>query len=772
MKTDEVARAEVGYRSLFQRIPVPLYRSTLHGDALAVNPAMVEMLRYPDAETLLTVPIQEVYVDPDERQRFHRALERDGSVVGFEARLRRRDGIVIWVRDSARAVLDEDGEVMYLEGCMIDVTDEKHAERQLRRQAGELSALHDITLGLIEQPDVTGMLESILSRAAELLETEHAYLYVVDGDELVVRAGTGLFVQYLGYRLAPGQGLAGRVRSTGQPYAVDDYRAWSARRPEFDFIRAAAALPLRSGNEIVGVIGLVHTEEGRTFTAMEMGLVSRFARMASLVLTNARLYDAAQREIAERRRAQEELRASEARYRMMFEGNPVPMWVFDTSTIQFLAVNDAAVQHYGYSRDEFLSMTIKDIRPSEDVDELLRELAVTTRRLSAPRQWRHRKKDGTLIDVMITAHAVNWEGRRGELVMATDVTEQRRAEAALKESEERFRTMATAAPVGIFLADRNGRAVYVNRKVVELMGAPETPLLGRAWLDWVHPEDRDRVGAEVQRSADAGSPVSLQYRVVRPDGTQRWAQAAAVPIRTSNRAVVGFVGTVSDVTDQRRGEEERRRLLAGLVRAQEEERRRIAAEIHDDPVQAMTAVEMRLESLRRRIDGGAERRALEQLTASVSAAIARLRRLLVDLRPPRLDREGLAPALRALLDRLRAETGVDANFEDRTLHEIPSDTRTVLYRIAQEALANVRKHAEALEARVTMAERDGGILLRVRDDGRGFDPERAAEEQPGHLGLVSMRERAELVGGKFRITSTPGAGTTVEAWVPGEGEDG
>jgi PAS domain S-box-containing protein len=772
MKTDEVARAEVGYRSLFQRIPVPLYRSTLHGDALAVNPAMVEMLRYPDAETLLTVPIQEVYVDPDERQRFHRALERDGSVVGFEARLRRRDGIVIWVRDSARAVLDEDGEVMYLEGCMIDVTDEKHAERQLRRQAGELSALHDITLGLIEQPDVTGMLESILSRAAELLETEHAYLYVVDGDELVVRAGTGLFVQYLGYRLGPGQGLAGRVLSTGQPYAVDDYRAWSARRPEFDFIRAAAALPLRSGNEIVGVIGLVHTEEGRTFTAMEMGLVSRFARMASLVLTNARLYDAAQREIAERRRAQEELRASEARYRMMFEGNPVPMWVFDTSTIQFLAVNDAAVQHYGYSRDEFLSMTIKDIRPSEDVDELLRELAVTNRRLSAPRQWRHRKKDGTLIDVMITAHAVNWEGRRGELVMATDVTEQRRAEAALKESEERFRTMATAAPVGIFLADRNGRAVYVNRKVVELMGAPETPLLGRAWLDWVHPEDRDRVGREVQRSADAGSPVSLQYRVVRPDGTQRWAQAAAVPIRTSNRAVVGFVGTVADVTDQRRGEEERRLLLAGLVRAQEEERRRIAAEIHDDPVQAMTAVEMRLESLRRRIDGGAERRALEQLTASVSAAIARLRRLLVDLRPPRLDREGLAPALRALLDRLRAETGVDATFEDRTLHEIPSDTRTVLYRIAQEALANVRKHAEALEARVTMAERDGGILLRVRDDGRGFDPERAAEEQPGHLGLVSMRERAELVGGKFRITSTPGAGTTVEAWVPGEGEDG
>jgi PAS domain S-box-containing protein len=772
MMTDEAPRTEAGYRSLFQRIPVALYRSTVKGDALAVNPAMVEMLRYPDAEALLAVPIVDVYVDQEERRRFQRALERGGSVVGFEARLRRRDGAVIWVRDSARAVVDEDGNVMYLEGCMIDVTDEKHAERQLRRQARELSALHDTTLRLIEQPDVTGMLEAILSRAAELLDTEHAYLYVVDEDELVVRAGTGLFVPYLGYRLGPGEGLAGKVRATGQPYAVDDYRAWSARRPEFDFIRAAVALPLRSGHEIVGVIGLARTDGGKAFTAMEMGLVSRFARMASLVLTNARLYDAAQREITERRRAQEELRASEARYRTMFEGNPVPMWVFDTSTLQFLAVNDAAVQHYGYSRDEFLSMTIKDIRPAEDVEELLQELALTTRHVSAPRVWRHRKKDGTLIDVRITAHLLNWQGREGELVLATDVTEQRRAESALKESEERFRTMATAAPVGIFLADRDGRAVYVNRRVSELTGTPEESLLGQAWLDRVHPEDRERVAAEVQRAADDGSMISLQYRVVRPDGTQRSAQAASVPIRTANRTVVGFVGTVADVTDQRRAEEERRRLLAELVRVQEEERRRIAAEIHDDPVQAMTAVEMRLESLRRRVDGGAERRAVEQLAASVSTAIARLRRLLVELRPARLDREGLAPALRALLDRLRADTGIDTTFEDRTLQEVRPDTRTVLYRIAQEALTNVRKHADAREARVTVADRDGGILLRVRDDGRGFDPEREAAEQPGHLGLVSMRERAELAGGRFRITSTPWAGTTVEAWVPGEGDHG
>jgi PAS domain S-box-containing protein len=645
MRTDQEARAEAGYRSLFQRIPVPLYRTTPAGEALAVNPAMVEMMRYPDAETLLSVPVRELYVNPDDRERFREAVERDGSVIGFEYRLRRRDGTIIWVRDSARAVVDEDGQTMYVEGSMLDVTDEKNAEVQLRRQAGELSALHDTTLGLIQRPDVTGLLETILSRAADLLETEHAYLYVVDDDELVVRAGTGLFVPYLGYRLGRGQGLAGLVWATGEPYAVDDYQSWTGRRQEFDFIRAAAALPLRSGGEIVGVIGLVRTEESRAFTAMEMGLASRFARMASLVLTNARLYDDAQRQIAE----------------------------------------------------------------------------------------------------------------------------QRRTEEALRRSEHRYRTLVEATSEWIWSIDPQGRHTSSNPAVRDILGYEPEEIIGRDGLDLIHPDDRKELEEwlPTARAEKRGwTNVLLRWR--HRDGTYRWLESNGVPLLDEQGELIGHWGADRDVTERVRAEEERRRLLAELVRVQEEERRRIATEIHDDPVQAMTAVEMRLESLRRRIGSGEERRTVEQLGASVSAAIGRLRRLLVELRPARLDREGLASAVQALLDRLRADTGADADLEDRTLLEVPPDTGTVLYRIAQEAVTNIRKHAEAREVRVTLAERDGGILLRVRDDGRGFDPEREAVEMPGHLGLVSMRERAELSGGKFRITSTPGAGTTVEAWVPGE----
>src|SRR5205814_990132 len=124
--------------------------------------------------------------------------------------------------------------------------------------------------------------------------------------------------------------------------------------------------------------------------------------------------------VTEQKQAEKALRASEKRYRELFESNPNPMWIFDLETLSFLAVNAAAVRHYGYSRDEFFAMTIKDIRPPEDVPVLLTNLSETTEGLEETMQWRHRKKDGGLIDVEITSHKVRWIGRRAALVLIND----------------------------------------------------------------------------------------------------------------------------------------------------------------------------------------------------------------------------------------------------------------------------------------------------------------------------------------------------------------
>ncbi len=142
------------------------------------------------------------------------------------------------------------------------------------------------------------------------------------------------------------------------------------------------------------------------------------------------------RDITERKKAKEVLRKSEEHYRMLFESNPHPLWVYDLESLAFLAVNDAAVRKYGYSRDEFLSMTIKDIRPSEDVPRLLENIAQGAQGLEEAGMWRHRKKDGTIIDVEIVSHTLIFEGRQAELVLAHDITERKLAEEALQTAKE------------------------------------------------------------------------------------------------------------------------------------------------------------------------------------------------------------------------------------------------------------------------------------------------------------------------------------------------
>jgi len=213
---------------------------------------------------------------------------------------------------------------------------------------------------------------------------------------------------------------------------------------------------------------------------------------------------------------------------------------------------------------------------------------------------------------------------------------------------------------------------------------------------------------------------------------------------------------------------QRRRLLSRLVNAEEEERRRIAGEVHDGPIQRMVATGMQLEMLRRRLATSspeAVSELLDDAVGKVQHSVDEMRTLVFELRPAVLDEEGLAAAIGDYAREL--DSGLTVRLES-DLHREPSDeTRLTLFRITQEALANVRKHARATSVGVHLEERDGGFLVRVEDDGVGFDPPARLRSADGHLGLTSMRERAEMAGGRCEIQSGSGGGTTVEFWVPG-----
>ena len=216
----------------------------------------------------------------------------------------------------------------------------------------------------------------------------------------------------------------------------------------------------------------------------------------------------------------------------------------------------------------------------------------------------------------------------------------------------------------------------------------------------------------------------------------------------------------------------RRQMVSNIVTAQEQERRRLAREIHDDALQAMAAVMLRLGIVRRRVSDADSSQALTQLEATTRDSITRLRRLLAGLQPQELERFGLAAAIQSALEAMETDFGIACRLVNRLSSEPGLETRTIAFRVVQEALVNMRKHASASSAEVVLESSEDGVLVRVSDDGVGFDVASMWEEpERGHLGIASMRERASLAGGWLTIQSMPGR-TAVELWIPGIATDG
>jgi signal transduction histidine kinase len=249
---------------------------------------------------------------------------------------------------------------------------------------------------------------------------------------------------------------------------------------------------------------------------------------------------------------------------------------------------------------------------------------------------------------------------------------------------------------------------------------------------------------------------------------------AVVPAMLALALVGMVVGRLRDVS-RRAGvqalmllaESRRRQEAEGDARAaQEDERRRIAEDVHDDVVQVMTAVAVRLGLLRRRLEDPAQLAVADGALATVEHAIVRLRALIFDLSPPTLDRYGLAGAVRMKLQQFETEGGFRCELQAEVETEPEPDVRVLIYRVIQEALSNVRKHSQASKVVISISEDEAGVLVRVRDDGVGFSTSKAAAPKAGHLGFRTMRDRAQSVGGWLKTESAMGVGSTISLWVP------
>lgn len=356
------------------------------------------------------------------------------------------------------------------------------------------------------------------------------------------------------------------------------------------------------------------------------------------------------------------------------------------------------------------------------------------------------------------------------------------AEAELRASEERYRAVVETAMDAIVSTDSTGQIIYANPAAEKMFGHSRDELLGTSVAQLIPADGRQQFTAAF---ADLTRAKHLPWALgpieregLRADGSRFVSEISL----TSWQAEDGlfFTAIVRDTTERRRAEDElrqtletlrktdleRKRLLDGLASAQEDERRRIASDIHDDIIQVLSAVSMRAFVVKEALADPEEAAIFEDFEQTVSLATARCRLLMFELLPPILSRDGLSPALKLYLDEAAGTAGFEYTLDNRVDPDLPPELRIIVYRIVQEAVSNVRKHAKASLVEVSLRRDAGGVHVAVADDGAGFRPEDPSLARPGHLGMTAIRDRAALVGGWSRVSSEPGQGTRVEFWVP------
>jgi PAS domain S-box-containing protein len=457
--------------------------------------------------------------------------------------------------------------------------------------------------------------------------------------------------------------------------------------------------------------------------------------------------------------AAEALRQTEERFRGLLDAAPDAVVLADEAGMIVL-VNSQTEELFGHERKALVGQPIETLLPG-----YLRE--AETRAMGAGLDLVCHRRDGSEFPVEISLSAMEAEEGRLVIAFVRDITERQRGESAALE----LAAIVASSSDAIVSESLDHRALTWNGGAEKLYGYTAEEMAGRSMSILVPPGQLDELPAILERFKGGEQWIDqFETTRVRKDGSRIEVSIKISPIRDASDTIVGLASIARDLTPLRAHRElerdlaERRALLAHLVDAGEEERGRIAMDIHDDSIQAITAAGMRLQILRRRLDDPEQLKLLDELEQTIQLAISRLRHLLFELRPPALDNEGLSAALGSYLDEVD-DPGIAYRFDDQLSVQPSPESRTILYRIVQEALANVRKHAQATAATVALRELENGFLARVSDDGIGFV---AGDEEPvpGHLGLAAMRERAELAGGWLKIKAAPGKGTTLEVWVP------
>lgn len=472
--------------------------------------------------------------------------------------------------------------------------------------------------------------------------------------------------------------------------------------------------------------------------------------------------------ITSRKRAEEALLTSEERFFKIFNLSPFRMGILRARDGVVLEVNDSWIRDTGFTREEIINRPIFALAPwmSDGLAEKVRQI-IEARQPVLDLEVRFTTKDGDDAIANTSAVLIDLDNEPCYLWVANDITERKHAEEALKASENRFSIAFNSNPMLATISMvEGGRFLAVNDSFVAMTGYSREEAVGHTALElnlWPNPEDRKLVMQKLQKET---SVRDFEAKIRLKSGEERLLLLSIEKIEIDGQPC--FLHVANDVTLRKRAEEALRALSAKLRSAREEEGTRIAREIHDELGGALTGLKWDLEKIDKTLNGaGANevRKRISTMTALIETTINAVRRISSELRPGVLDDLGLVAAIEWQVQQFQLRTGLQCHWDNQAGDiQLSREKATAVFRILQEILTNVLRHAQASNIYIKLSETEECFEMEVRDDGVGINESQTINSTS--LGLLGMKERALLVGGEVDINGEEGVGTTVVVRVP------
>jgi PAS domain S-box-containing protein len=757
-----------------------------------------------------------------------RAALAEGRYVEEGSKVR-QDGSRFWASAVITTLRDRKGNLKGFSMVVHDTTERKHADDVLRFLAESGATLSSSLDYRDTLANVARLAVPILADwcAVDVMEEDGSVerLAVEHSDPEKVALAYELQERFASDPEAP-RGVR-KVLQTGEPDMMteipDELLDQAAMDVEHRTImrklglRSYMVVPMVARGRNHGAITLVSAESGRRYEETDLRLAEELARRAALAVDNAKLYEEAQREIAERREAEEALLQSERRYRTVVKQAAEGIFIVDIDTKLILEANAAYRNLLGYTAQDMLGLglTLYDVvaHDRKSIDLYLEQIQEEGVQFIGER--RHRRKDGSLVDVEVSSSVISYGGGEALCVIVHDITERKRSAERLQRSLDALLGLYEAGQILSSSLEREeigSRLLEIASRVSNLTAAViAVPSEDRELRIW-RSAGLEGLWRQVRYSPEAVAArqkvlETRKYQTVQlpqpgdPDGPHLVSLNLPLLVRGRLIGVLEAYGpealmerqyeeTLISLANQGASALENARLYAELaerenrlqdlirklITAQEEERRKVSYEVHDGLAQTAAGAHQLLQAFARQHPPDSEkgRKDLARALQLVQQTVGEARYVIADLRPTALDDFGLAAAVRLQVEKISSE-GSQVDYEEALGNKrLPPEVETALFRVAQEALTNVHKHAPSARVKITLRRLNDAVRLQVRDWGPGFNPEKITDGGgPGErLGLSSMRERVALLGGHLEVHSRPGEGTEVVAEIPSVQRDG